>query len=67
MTTKGRRGVIYLFMDVPEIAPKLKKGVKSPVDLYFQSTTDHGRNADYPAPPVQIPACTANALGSCLG
>ena len=26
----------------------------------------HGRNAGYPAPPVQIPACTTNALGSCF-
>jgi len=26
-----------------------------------------GRNAGYPAPPAQIPACAANALGSCLG
>ena len=26
----------------------------------------HGRNAGYPAPPAQIPACTTNALGSCF-
>jgi putative transposase len=26
----------------------------------------HGRNADYSASPVQIPACTTNALGSCF-
>jgi hypothetical protein len=25
-----------------------------------------GRNAGYPAPPAQIPACATNALGSCL-
>jgi len=26
-----------------------------------------GRNAGYPAPPAQIPACGTTALGSCLG
>ena len=26
-----------------------------------------GRNAGCPAPPAQIPACAANAQGSCLG
>ncbi len=26
-----------------------------------------GRNAGYPAPPAQIPACATNAPGSCLG
>jgi CheY-like chemotaxis protein len=26
-----------------------------------------GRDAGCPAPPAQIPACAANALGSCLG
>lgn len=27
----------------------------------------HGRNAGFPAPPAQIPACAANAPGSSLG
>jgi len=38
--------------------------------MSFQSATvksSHGRNAGYPAPPAQIPACGTTALGSCLG
>jgi len=44
--------------------------VKSAVDSYCfwrLRARDRGRNADYSAPHTQIPACTANALGSCLG
>ena len=33
----------------------------------WRGTTGRGRDAGFPAPPAQIPACAANALGSCLG
>jgi len=33
----------------------------------FNRRFRRGRNAGYPAPPAQIPACTTNALGSYLG
>ncbi len=32
-----------------------------------QMLANPGRNAGYPAPPGQIPACGTTALGSCLG
>jgi putative transposase len=32
----------------------------------FTSLTGRDRNAGYPAPLAQIPACATNALGSCL-
>ena len=36
-------------------------------DISIAKRNGHGRNADYSAPPAQIPACAANALGSSLG
>ena len=33
----------------------------------FTGAFVHGRDAGYPAPPAQIPACGTTAPGSCLG
>jgi hypothetical protein len=39
----------------------------APIDTDTGQITGRGRNAGFPAPPAQIPACAANAPGSSLG
>ena len=59
--TRQRRGVQRLHAD----APALSGSHHDRFCLYH--FTDRGRDRPCGRPPAQIPACAANALGSCLG
>ena len=56
-----REGYRALYLRLPKLLQEL------PIAKGDGTYIGRDRNAGYPAPLAQIPACATNALGSCLG